>query len=459
MNRKTNYNDFPRTDAGNAELFARIYEERLRFDHQRKRWLNWNKHWWEPDGDGLVNRLAKECSRARHLAALNITDNQELREAEAKWALQSEAAHRLASTIKLARSEHPLAETGGNWDLDSMLLGVANGVVNLSTGKLRDGMPEDRITMHSRIAVDPKADCPRWIRFLEEIFGGDTELISFVQRATGYSLTGATREQCLFCCYGVGANGKSTFLESVRHISGNYAYTLPFSAFELSGRSSIPNDVAALVGKRFVTAVETNESVRLNEARIKALTGEDNLSARFLYGEYFNFYTSSKFWLAFNHKPIVNDDSNAFWRRIRLIPFLAQFPKGKADDKLSEKLRAEGPGILNWAIHGCLEWRRDGLGMPSSVANATRVYREESDPIEKFLGDCCLTEPATWTSSKTLYKKYCDWTDDDGTFAQMNQKYFSQRLQTRGFKREQRGKNRTRGWVGIGLYPKGGVNT
>ena len=171
---------------------------------------------------------------------------------------------------------------------------------------------------------------PRFDRFLKEVFGDDTDLIGYIQRAVGYSLTGATAEQCFFCCYGDGANGKSTFLNAIRNVVGGYGCNLPFSAFELEARASIPNDVATLPGRRFVTAIETAESSQLNAARIKALTGSDPITARLLHREFFTFEPVSKFWLAFNHRPVVTDDSHGFWRRVHLIPFLRRFdPNGE----------------------------------------------------------------------------------------------------------------------------------
>src|SRR5262249_4534420 len=214
----------------------------------------------------------------------------------------------------------------------------------------RRGNPSDRITIHTHIQFDSSARCPRWNQFLVEVFEDNQELIDFVQRAVGYSLTGDTSEQCLFLNFGGGSNGKSTFLEVLRRVAGGYGHNMPFSTLEIKARTSIPNDVAALAGRRLVTASETNESVRLNEERVKALTGCDAITARFLNKEFFTFHPVAKFWLAFNHKPRVADDSHGFWRRIRLIPFLHEFKDTARDKHLLEKLLAEAPGILVWAV-------------------------------------------------------------------------------------------------------------
>lgn len=315
---------FPLTDSGNAELIAELFGDRLRFDHRRNRWLRCKDGKWIEDSNGEVYLMAIEAARARFKSAARMGNDTDRKEG-LRWALTSESKYRLHAALELAKRTTPIADSGDNWDSDPLLLGVVNGVVDLQAAELRPSRPEDRITLQARVDYDPVALCPQFEQFLYQVFQGDDELIRFVQKAIGYSLTGEVNEQCLFLCYGQGANGKSTFLETVRSLMGNYAHNLPFSAFELKARSSVPNDIAGIVGKRFVTAVETNENVAFNEGRVKALTGGDQSTARFLYQEHFSFDPTAKFWLAFNHKPRVTDDSHGFWRRVRLIPFLARF--------------------------------------------------------------------------------------------------------------------------------------
>ncbi len=338
------------TDSGNAELLASLYKDILRYDHAARRWLVWREHWWTTDQDAEVIRLAKQAVRLRGRQAAEIED-EGLQDKVRKWARQSEALSRLKAAIELAQAEPQLKDDGTRWDSNSMLLGLKNGVLDLRTGRLRHGRPSDYITLHADISFDAKAQCPRWRKFIEEIFGGELALIDYVHKAVGYSITGSTQEQVIFLCYGTGANGKSTFLEVMRHVLGSYAYNLPFSAFEMKARSPISNDIAALPHKRFVTALETNELSELNESRIKALTGCDPITARFLYRENFTFVPDGKFWLAFNHKPRVSDDSHGFWRRVRLIPFLKEFSDKKRDSRLLETLRPRPPE-LNWLVQG-----------------------------------------------------------------------------------------------------------
>jgi putative DNA primase/helicase len=440
---------YPRTDAGNAELFADLNSSSLRYDHRRKKWLRWRGHTWIPDADKFVFRRAKDSARERLKSSAAIEDDAK-RRCEALWAFASEQTRSITACLTQAAATEPLADTGEGWDSDPYLFAVKNGIVELRTGKVRAGKQNDRITITSSVTYDSLAVCPRWEQFLHEVFNGDAELVQYVQRAVGYCLTGATSEQCLFLAHGDGSNGKTTFLNTLGLIVGEYSHNLPFSSFELKNRSSIPNDVAAIVGKRFVTSVETGEGQRLNEARIKALTGGDPMSARFLNAEFFTFRPVAKFWLAFNHKPQVRDDSFGFWRRIHFLPFTQTFDGASKDPQLEQKLRAEASGILNWAIRGCLDWQRVGLRMPASIKQATQRYQEESDILAEFFEDRCVFEPGAWVPTANLFSAYMTWARDRGEKYPLQRGSFCARLsKVPGLTSTRNGKNRTRGWDGI----------
>lgn len=396
---------FNLTDAGNAEYFASTYGEHVRYDHRRGRWLLWCNHRWEPDADGRVRRLAKDAIRRRlhDAAALDDTD---ARARGVKWALASESRQRLDALLYLAQAERPLADAGDGWDANPWLLGVRNGVVDLQAGTLRDGRRDDRITMSTAVAFQPAAGSPRWSRFLSEVFAGDAELVAFVHRAIGYSLTGITTEQCLFLLHGTGANGKGTFTNTLKYMLGDYGWNMPFSTIEIRDRASIPNDLAALAGRRFVSASETNDGTRLNEARVKALTGCDPITARFLHGEFFTFEPVAKFWLSVNHRPVVRDDSFGFWRRLRLVPFTQTFT---VNPTLADDLRAEAAGILAWAVRGCLEWQRHGLQPPAVVAEATAQYERDSDPLADFINETIEHVPDSEVAASELYEHWVRW--------------------------------------------------
>ena len=428
------------TDFGNAELFAARFGERLRFDYGQKRWLLYREHWWTPDSDGELMRMAKDTARFRLHNSARIVDDGK-RKQEVAWALRSENLQRLEAMITLAESEKPLADDGSNWDGDPFLLGVANGVVDLRTGKLRPGKPCDKITLHTDVEFDPRAKCPRFDRFLEEIFGDDADLISYVHRAVGYSLTGDVSEQCFFCCHGEGANGKTTLLNVLRHVIGDFACNLPFSAFELKARSAIPNDIATLPGRRFATAIETDESAQLNEPRIKALTGGDPITARLLYRDLFTFDPVAKFWLSFNHRPAVADDSHGFWRRVHMIPFNRQFDPGTEPD-LAAKLRAEAPGVLAWAVRGYLEWQQHGLQPPATVVAAIKTYREESDPLRDFVADRCTLHPDAQITVADLWSEYLDWCLQSGIQKCLQRPAFTRRVEAHGCRKIKYGHDR-----------------
>ncbi|HWR35392.1 MAG TPA: phage/plasmid primase, P4 family [Clostridia bacterium] len=396
----------PCSDAGNAELFAYKYGAQVRFDHKKSQWLIWKQYWWEPDTQKQVMLLAKEVARERQ-DALDGHSGKEAR----RFAFGSEGKARLDAMLTLAKSEPPISDSGEGWDADPWLMGTPNGVLDLTTGTLRPGKPEDKITKSTDVEFDPNAPCQRWEQFLEEIFDGNRDLIDFIHCAVGYSLSGSTAEQVMFMCYGTGANGKGVFFHTLKDALGAYGFKAPSLLFDLDKRSSIPNDVAALDGKRFAIITEMDESAYLNESRIKELVHGDQMTARFLNKEFFTFSPVAKYWIAVNQKPRTKDDSFGFWRSILLVPFTKQFSGEKADKGLPEKLRAEAAGIFAWAVRGCLEYRKHGLNPPKLVADATAEYKQESDVLSGFLADVCIVQPNASIPAHLLYIAYDNWAD------------------------------------------------
>lgn len=404
--------DEPLTEAGAAERFARLHGDDVRYDHRRSRWLVWAGHRWVPDADAAVTRIGLDFARAWQREALDIPTPKQ-REATIRHAIALERRDRLESLLRFAEALRPIADAGDRWDVDPWLLGVPNGVVDLRTGELRPGLRGDRITMSTAVAYDPAATCPRWDRFITEIFGDDLELPHYVQKCVGYSLTGLTTEQVLFFLHGAGSNGKGVLTNTLRHVLGDYGHALAFAAIEHDPRpGAASNELAALLGRRFVVSSETSEGRRLDEGRVKWLTGSDPIRARFLYTESFEFVPAAKFWLAANHKPIVRDDSMGFWRRLRLIPFSQTFP---IDQTLAATLTEEGAGILAWAIRGCLTWQRETLDPPPAVViDATRQYREDSDTLGSFIAEAVDVDPASSVGAAELYQHYRSWADRNG---------------------------------------------
>ncbi len=434
---------FPLTEAGDAEFFVHGTKDFVRYDHRRGRWLVFSHHRWVPQTNGELLRLALAAMRARQASALRSTG--EGRAQRIKWALAGESGSRLRSLLSIAQNLEPVADAGDGWDDNPWLLGTPNGVVDLRTGSLRDGTPNDRITMSTRVPFDPEASCPLFDKVIREIFNDDPKTIAYIDRYIGYSITGDCQEESLAICWGGGANGKGTLMNTIGWILGDYADDLPFSAFELHSRAGIPNDIAKLVNKRFVTASETGEAQRLNEARIKALTGRDPITARFLHKEFFTFEPNAKFWLATNHRPDVHDDSEGLWRRLHLIPFTASFI-GREDRTLKERLRAEGPGILARAVRGCLAWQERGLDPPELVRTATEAYRAESMPLAQFLDERCIVHEDARVTFGELFKAYVQWS---GRSDRMGKHAFNTALRQQ-FRPDDRNKQRVV-FLGVGL--------
>lgn len=420
------------TEDGNALRFVDRYGEIVRYCDLWGKWLIWDGKRWAIDEVRAIEALGADVLRSIYREAAN-EDEGERRKRIAEWAARSEAAPQLARMLSLVR--HRVPARPDDFDGDPWLLTVNNGTLDLRSGELREHRREDRITRLGPVDFDPDASSPRWTQFLERIMAGNRRLIDFLRRVVGYSLTGSTTERCLFILHGSGANGKTTFLETLREgILGDYALRTPAATLLAKRDSSIPNDVARLRGARFVTASETEDGRRMAEAFVKDVTGGDTISARFMRAEWFDFRPECKVFLATNHKPTVRGTDDAIWSRIRLIPFEVSIPEHERDPQLRDKLIGEAAGIFAWAVRGCLEWQAGGLQPPDEILQATGSYREEMDVLGAFLVDCCDTsDPEAEASSADLYRAYKAWCDDAGEKA-VTQTSFGNRLRERGFK-------------------------
>jgi len=309
------------------------------------------------------------------------------------------------------------------------------GAIDLKTGNLREPRTDDLITKSTFAAYDPRAKCDRWLEFLGEIMAGKEEMIGFLRRAIGYSLTGTTGEQCLFFLYGSGANGKSTLLNLLSHVLGDYSLRSPSDMLVTRRERGVPNDVARLKGARLVVTSEIEEGTNLAEALVKQLTGGDTLVARFLFAEYFEFVPTFKIWLAANHKPRIRGDDYAIWRRIRLLPFLVEIPAERQDPSLLAKLQAENAGILAWAVRGCLEWQASGLRPPREVMAATQAYRSEMDTFNHWIEEHCDLDANLMAEyevrASDLYGDYVNWSHANGLYA-VSSVRFASRLDAKG---------------------------
>ena len=435
------------TDIGNSQRLVMRHGDIIRYCYPRKKWLVWDENCgiWQIDNDGRILRLAKQTVKNIYNEAAAIKD-EEKRKHVASWAVKSESVQHLQGMIKLTESEENIPILQNQLDIDPWLLNCSNGTIDLRTGELKSHDKNDLITKIIPVEYNPGADCPIWIDFLEKIMNWNHDLIPFLQRAIGYSLTGDTSEQCLFLLYGVGANGKSTFLNVISVLLGDYAQTASFDSFLIKKYNTNSNDVARMQGRRFISAVEAEGERRLAEVLIKQLTGGDTITARFLFGEFFEFQPQFKLWLAANHKPTIKGTDHAIWRRIKLIPFDITIPDEEQDKKLIEKLKGELSGILTWAVQGCLDWQREELQTPDDVKAATNDYRNEMDEIGIFLTDCCILSPNARTNPTNLYDAYKKWCEDTGETV-LSQRAFLTRLTERGLKPKQSGGQRYRSGV------------
>jgi putative DNA primase/helicase len=361
------------------------------------------------------------------------------------WARQSEMVSHLSAVAKVARTDVAIAHEA--LDADPWLLNTQNGIVDLRNDAQRPHEREARMTKIAGTEMGNRYGCPTWVAFLTRIMGGDTEMVSFIQRVVGYCLTGSTREQCLFILYGNGSNGKSTFLDTLRAVMGDYAMHARAETFVRNSKGGIPNDIAALRGARLVTASEPDQGEQLDEGLVKEMTGDAAMTARFMRSEFFTFTPNFKVLLATNHRPIIRGTDNGIWRRIRLVPFTETIADHEKDRDLGAKLAAEAPGILAWGVQGCIEWQRIGLAPPAAVLDATQKYRDDMDLLSEFLSEKCYFTGSVGNTA--LYQAFSAWSVANGERPRSH-KWLTRNLEDRGYTKDPSRTN-GRGWIGLSL--------
>ncbi len=408
------------SDDGLALRFAAKHADRLRYVAAWSQWMIWEAGIWRNENTLRAFDLARVVCRD----AASRCD-------QPKAAAALASSKTVAAVSSLARADRRIAATIDQWDADPWLLNTPGGVVDLRTGTMRQHRPDDFMTKIT--AVAPGGECPLWHQFLARITGGNGELHDSLQRAMGYALTGSTREHALFFGYGTGANGKGTFLNTMTGIFGSYAAVAPMETFTASSGERHPADMAMLRGARLVAAQETEEGKRWAESKIKALTGGDPITARFMRQDFFTFTPLFKLFIAGNHKPGLRGVDEAMRRRLNLIPFTVTIPAAERDHTLPERLKAEWPGILAWAIEGCLHWQRTGLRTPAAVIEATTDYLDAEDSLGLWIDECCERASAPDpTESSKLFASWKQWAESAGE-TPGSHKRFSQALQSKGF--------------------------
>jgi len=426
-------------DEGNAQAFAILYGDRFRFYRGNGKWYRWAAHFWEPESGSAPYRAMVRTLREREKVVASMAADAKGTEVMLRFLRLSRNTARVSAALT-ATATLPRLEWTSKTELDAdpWLLATPNGVLDLKTGSLSPGKPAQCITRAMPYPYDADAECPRWESFLSEIFAGDDSLVAFVQRAIGYSLTGRTEEQCFFLCWGTGANGKTVFLSALLNMFGEQGRKTPFSTLESHRGERQTNDIAALVGRRLVVADESQLGQRLDESRVKALTGGDAISVRLLRKEFFTYTPAYKIWLATNHKPNIRGTDHGMWRRVRLIPFEVRFDEENRDPQLADKLKSEATGILAWAVRGCLEWQRIGLDPPAKVLQATEAYRKEMNIVGQFLDECTERAAGESVKAKDIYRSYDAWCKENGERPMTNTR-FGKLLRERGLEKKKQG--------------------
>lgn len=402
------------------------------------KWMIWDGAVWSDDSTLAVYDAVRNFLRSVSWAARN---SDELRRAKVVAAVET-----------LARSDRRCAATTDQWDNDQWILNTPGGIVDLRTGKVSEHRPGAHCTMIAGTKAADTARCPRWVSFLKDVTQGDQALIAFLQRLLGYCLTGQTIEHALFFFYGVGGNGKTTLLDTITRILGNYATSAPMEVFVASNSDRHPTELAMLRGARLVTAVETEEGRRWAESRIKALTGGDAITARFMRQDYFTFRPAFKLLVIGNHKPRLLAVDDAIRRRLHLVPFEAKFAGDRIVQDMPTKLREEWPGILRWMIDGCLKWQAEGLAPPEKVTAATAHYFANQDTLAEWRVERCETGPGFWETPTRLFNSWRAYAKD-AEFPVGTRSSFNDRMETAGFC-QVRDYGKGRHWQAIRIKPE-----
>lgn len=419
---------YSQDDTGNADRFVDIYGTLVRYSYIDKIWYYYDGKVWLPDNTGEVRKMVDTTVEIMGKEPIIVPESADDKEREAIIKAKEKHVKRSRSNAgknsMMDEIKHRLSILPAEFDRDKALFNTQSGYLSLNNGILHEHEMGKMFTRISGVEYTDSVDYPMWEEFINQIFNHDKELIEYIQKCVGYSLTGSTREQCMFILHGNGSNGKSIFLEIISELMGNYAMTMQAQTIMVKQNQSAANsDIARLKGARLVTSSEPNEGVRLDEGLVKQLTGGDKVTARHLYGKEFEFEPEFKLWLATNHKPIIRGTDDGIWRRLNLIPFTVQIPDEKKDKNLKFKLQTELQGILKWAIDGCLMWQKDGLKKPQSVINASLDYRNEMDQVGTFIETCCQTGPGLKVSGGELYKVYREWASENGEYPFTNTKF------------------------------------
>jgi len=421
------------SDESLALEFATLHEGDLRYVAPWGQWFEWDGTRWVRDHTLRGFDLARAICRAASARCNSAT-----------LAKTIASATTVAAVERLAKADRRLAATTEQWDRDPWLLNTPGGTVNLRSGQVREHRRDDYCTKIT--AVAPGGACPRWLAFIAQCAGGDQELVAFLARMAGLALTGITRDHAMFFLYGQGGNGKSVFSEAITGGLGGYSVSAPIETFIATNSDRHPTELARLRSARLVTSSEAEQDRYWNESRMKQVTGDGRISARFMHQDFFEYEPQFKLWVSGNYRPKFRGVNNAIRRRLHLVPFTVTIPKDQIDKSLSEKLREEWPGILSWMIAGCMEWQQIGLAPPPAVRDATDHYLENEDTFGQWIDACCAQREGTWSPTSTLWASWYQFALECGE-EPGSQKLFAQRMEARGI--AQKRINTGRGFSGV----------
>ncbi|WP_363798454.1 phage/plasmid primase, P4 family [Lysobacter firmicutimachus] len=427
------------SDDGLGLAFTRHYAEDWRYCAAWGQWLSWTGTRWNPDRTLVLQHLVRGVCRAAQVFAERPSQRAKLA-----------SASTVGGVERLARSDPRHASFAESWDRDLWALNTPNGIVDLRRGTLRRHARGEQMTKLT--TASPAGDCPTWRHFLGDVTGGDGDLAAYLQRVVGYCLTGVTTEHALFFLYGTGANGKSVFVNTLATILGDYATNAPMETFMETRGDRHPTDLAGLRGARFVAASETEQGRRWNEAKLKAITGGDKISARFMRQDFFEYVPQFKLVIAGNHKPAMRNVDEAMKRRLHMVPFTVTIPPERRDRRLTEKLLAERDGIMAWAVQGCLDWQQTGLRAPQCVIDATEEYFEEEDRVGEFVTEDCYVHRDARASIEDVFHRWRERGEQRGEYIGTS-RWLVQQLMARGFSR-MRLPGGAKGLTGLSLKPR-----
>lgn len=461
------------TDVDNAKRLVRRHGQDIRYCPQWKRWFIWDGVRWRIDDENRIVELAKDTARQIQALAGTVS-GRETAEKWFKFALSSQTRSKLEAMITLAASDPAIVVRPEQFDSDPHVLNCLDGTIDLRTGAIRPHRREDLISKIASVRYDPESEPVHWLEFLRiamhrmDAAGNDDparedEIIAYLQRAFGYSLTGLTTEAAIFILYGSGDNGKSVFTWTEDQLLGEYACSAEPETLMAKKRdgSGPSGDVARLKGARLVRAAESDIGHRLNESLLKRMTGGEKLVASFKYGQEFEFLPEFKIWMPTNHKPVVRGTDKGIWRRLKLVPFTVDIPKSLPPERQKDRLQvqaelaAELPAILGWAVKGAVLWYQSGLKQPDEITAATQAYRQEMDTLANFIAECCVIKAGIETRQKRLFDAYQRWCEDNNEYA-LNARAFGIQLGERGFEKKINGHGLTC-YLGIGLVDPSSV--